>query len=148
MISIPNYLDRPQVVTIKNNKTELNISELNRWAEPLANSLQRTIVNNLSFYMKNSTIRPVNMNHKAFDFIVTVNINKFDGTFGNSVFLDVYWSVKNKNNKMVTNKHSYFQLPLSNAYNPLSDNYNELVKRESELVDELSIQIAKTLEQL
>ena len=46
-IRIPDYLDRPQIVT-RSGKNELHLSEFNRWAGPLDSDIVRVIVEDVS----------------------------------------------------------------------------------------------------
>lgn len=141
LVSIPGYLDRPEIITIKGNDTELEISDFNRWAEPLSNSIQRVISNNLSIYMKNATIRPMNLYRRTFDYTVVIYIIKFEGKFNDKVYLDSWYSVYNRNSVNVINERVKFDTELGNTY-------EDLVEKQSILVSKLSEAIAKKLARL
>lgn len=139
-ISVPGYLERPQIVTIK-NENELNLSEFDRWAEPIANSMQRIVATNMSASMKNTMIRPASSNRRLFDYIVSIEINQFDGKFGDKVTLDAWWTITNKDGKVLANEHSSFEILLG-------DDYDNLVEKQSVLINKLSIEIAKKINKL
>lgn len=141
-VSVPGYLGRPQIVTIKNDSdTELNLSEFDRWAEPIANTLQRVIASNMSKYMDSAIVRPSGVNRRAFDYVVSIEINRFDGKFGDKAVLDVWWTISGKNNKVLANEHSFYE-------KPAGENYDELVMSQSELISKFSTDIAKRISKL
>lgn len=141
LVSIPGYLDRPEIVTIKGNSTELAISDFNRWAEPLSSSIQRTIANNLSMYTKNLTIRPINLYRKTFDYTIAIYIIRFEGKFSDKVYLDAWYSIYNKNGVNISNERIKFDMEIG-------DSYEDLVQKQSILISKLSEQIAKNLAKL
>lgn len=141
VVSIPGYLDRPELVTIKDNDTELIISEYNRWAEPLSSSIQRAIANNLSMYIQNVTVRPMNIYRKTFDYTVAIYIIKFEGKFDDRVYLDSWYSVYNRYGTNIINERVKFDMELGNSY-------EDLVRKQSILVSKLSEQIAKRISKL
>ncbi len=141
LVSVPGYLDRPEIVTIRGNNTELDISDFNRWAEPLSSSIQRTIANNLSMYLKNSTIRPMNLYRKTFDYTVAIYIIRFEGKFNDKVYLDSWYSIYNRNGINIANERVKFDTELG-------DSYDDLVEQQSLLISKLSEEIAKKLARL
>ena len=77
-ISIPTYVDRPQIVITETDSNELKVSEFNRWAEPLNMSIARVLADDMSLYLPNSLIKPKSYASEDFNYAVTVEINKFD----------------------------------------------------------------------
>ena len=140
-VKVPVYLDRPQIVTRKDNQVELNVSELNRWSEPLSTAMQRIIADNLAVYLPNASVKPSGFRHEGFDYLVWIEINRFDGSWDKTVDLSVWWSVFDKNGDPVLQKKA-------NLSRPLGQSYDDLVKEDSDLVSELSLLIAKDLAQL
>ncbi len=135
---IPRYIDRPQIVTKDANSVELKVSELNRWSEPLSSMMQRVMADDLSVYLPNSMIKPKIYARENFNYIVFVEINRFEGTLGKDVILEAWWSILDAKNTMMSRKKSSFSLPVG-------DNYDDLVIKESQLLNQLAAQIAKTL---
>ena len=141
IIYIAGYLDRQEIITIKNNESELNMSDFNRWAEPLTNSLERNIVLNMSSYMNNSIIKSVNSFNKNFDYIVLIYLNRLDGKFNDNVYLEASYSIIDKMGNILTVDNISLKTSLANTY-------EDLVIKESELVSKLSFKIAETLSKL
>jgi len=141
-VVIPAYLDRPQIITLNGEDTEFNISETNRWAEPLASSIQRTLARDIYSYMPNSIIRSSLIGVTDADYHIYVIIDKFDGRFGDKLTMNVWWSVLNKNGKILITKNSSFEGDLK------SNSYNDLIKEYSKLVNQLAIEIGNKINSL
>jgi len=54
-VSMPDYLDRPQIVT-RVSENEIKLDEFSRWAEPLKESFYTVLVDNLSTLLSNEKI--------------------------------------------------------------------------------------------
>lgn len=135
-VKIPDYLDKPQIVTFKDNSVEMGFSEVNRWSEALSTMMQRTIANDMSAYLPKAIVKARNLSRENFDYVVFVEVDKFDGAFDDKVQLKAWWYALNRDNKIVVRERAEFSLPAG-------DNYDELVRAESRLVAELSQQIAQ-----
>ena len=141
LLYISGYLDRKEMITIGNNSTEITMSEFNRWAEPLSSAIQRNIVLNMSTYLPNSLIRSINAFNRNFDYIVLVYINRLDGSFNDKVYLDAFYSIVDKNNKIVASDKVLLT-------NNLGDTYDDLAIQESDLISQLSKILAKKISQI
>ncbi len=49
-VTLPEYLDRPQIVTRTDRNTVL-LAEFDRWAEPLSGNVSRTLAENLTYLL-------------------------------------------------------------------------------------------------
>lgn len=140
-VKVPAYMDKPQIVTERKNSPELNISELNRWSEPLSSMLQRTIADDMAVYLPRALVKPKNYGREIFDYTVFVEINKFGGIFGENAVLEAWWSVSDKNGRILAREQTYLTVPLG-------DGYEVLVEKQSLMVGEFSKQIAEKIIQL
>lgn len=142
VLYIASYLDRKEIITtVDGNNTEIQMSEFNRWAEPLSSAIQRNIVLNMSTYMPNSLIRSINAFNRNFDYIVLVYINRFDGSFNDKVYLDAFYSIVDKNNQIIASDKVLLT-------NNLGDTYDDLAIQESKLISQLSKILAKKISQI
>lgn len=142
VLYIASYLDRKEIITtVDGNNTEIQMSEFNRWAEPLSSAIQRNIVLNMSTYMPNSLIRSINAFNRNFDYIVLVYINRFDGSFNDKVYLDAFYSIVDKKGKIIASDKVLLT-------NNLSDTYDDLAIQESGLISKLSQILAKKISQI
>ena len=92
-VEVPAYLDRPQIVTLQ-SANELKLAEFHRWAEPLKNTLQRVLVENISTALDPRTADvfpwrgPMDV-----DYQVVVDIICFDGRPGQAADLMARWTI-------------------------------------------------------
>lgn len=140
-VKIPDYLDKPQIVTVKDNSVELGFSEMNRWSEALSAMMQRTIAADMSVYLPRSVVKARNLSRETFDYVVFVEVDKFDGAFDNQVHLRAWWYALNRDGKIVVRERGEFS-------QPAGDSYDELVRAESRLTAELARQIAQKVAKL
>lgn len=137
-VVIPAYLDKSQIITINGEDTEINVSENNRWAEPLTDSIQRVLSEDMRSYMPNAIIKYEAMKNGNSDYYVYIVINKFEGRFNDKLILNAWWSITDRNGNTVITKNSHFETNIEN-------NYNNLVKKYSELVNRLAIEISNKI---
>ncbi len=138
--SIPSYLDKPQIVVRGDNGVELQPSELNRWSEPLAVMMPRILADDLSLLFPSALVKPRNFGRENFSYTVTVEVNRFDGTWDKTAVLDVWWNLQDKNGTVVYRRRSNLQQPLGKGY----DNLAEV---QSRLVAQLAADIAAAVNQ-
>jgi uncharacterized lipoprotein YmbA len=92
-ITIPAYLDRLQMVT-RLSDNELAVSEIDRWAEPLEESIARTLEENLAALLPESSfVRFPWYASEAPDYAVSVELRRFEGDATGTVVLEARWSL-------------------------------------------------------
>jgi uncharacterized lipoprotein YmbA len=100
-VRLPAYVDRPQIVTRKSSD-EIDLSEFNRWAEPLADSVPRTIAENLTALLPNDRIALFPWTGaRALSHQVVIDVARFDGALGGTVSLDARWRILGPDRKDV-----------------------------------------------
>ena len=99
-VIIPDLLQRPQIAT-RTNDQQISFSDFHRWAGTLADETKRVLVVNLNGLLagKRATVTTDDMAIDP-DFRVVVNINRFDGLPGGSVWLNAVWTIKEQKGKM------------------------------------------------
>lgn len=137
-VSVPNYLSRAQIVTLDEDNVSLNISEFNRWSAPLSGLLQRIVADDIALYLPKSMVKPQMYNQEKYNFIVSVEINRMDGTWDKNAVLDAWWTISDNNGKVLATERSILT-------HPLADNYPDYAKTQSALVGELCRQISQKL---
>ncbi len=142
-IKIPDYLDRPQIVT-RDNQNEITISEFDRWAGQLRNSVANVLSENLSTIL--STDRVVLYPWRGsipLDFQVEVEVIQFDGEPGGNVALVARWIViKGKSKKVLTIKRSSITEAVSGK------NYTAFVAAQSRSLLKLSQEMATAVKDI
>jgi uncharacterized lipoprotein YmbA len=92
-VSFPAYLDRPQLVT-RVSANRLDLSEFNRWAEPLQDMFSRTLSENLSALMGTDFVYVLPQRHAMeLDYRVAVEVLRFDRGPDGRADLLARWSI-------------------------------------------------------
>jgi len=142
-VILPDLLQRPQIAT-RTNDQQISFSDFHRWAGTLADETKRVLVVNLNGLLAGQRAA-VTTDDMAIDpaFRVVVNINRFDGLPGGSVWLNAVWSIKEQKGKMaMAVNQSVIEEPVSGP------EYPDLVSAQSRAVGQLSGAIAAELEKL
>ena len=86
-IEIPDYLDRPQIVT-RTAQNELAQAEFERWAGSLKTDIARVLVENLSVLLPPDQVSVVPWTRGGpLQYRVAVDVTRFDVTPGENVWL-------------------------------------------------------------
>jgi uncharacterized lipoprotein YmbA len=92
-IELPAYLDRSQIV-VRLSDNQVALSDADRWAEPLAANLHRTLEENLANLLPGASFvdypwYPV----EAPDHAVAITFRRFEADTGGTVVLEATWEV-------------------------------------------------------
>jgi uncharacterized lipoprotein YmbA len=92
-IVLPGYLDRSQIV-VRLSDNQVALSDADRWAEPLAANLQRTLEENLAALLPGASFidypwYPA----EAPDHAVAITFRRFEANATGAVVLDATWQV-------------------------------------------------------
>jgi uncharacterized lipoprotein YmbA len=92
-IELPPYLDRSQIV-VRLSDNQVALSDADRWAEPLAANLQRTLEENLTSLLPGASFvdypwYPV----QAPDHAVAITFRRFEADTAGTVVLEATWEV-------------------------------------------------------
>ena len=139
-ISLPEHIDKPQIVLQKENSPDLKVAEFNRWGADLSIMIKNTIINNLSAALPNAIIVPLSYGANS-EYIVKINIEKLTGWLNNKAILKANWQILNTTSKTIIAETSTFE-------NSAGKNYSSYVIAQSNLLSELSLNIANKLKNL
>ena len=101
-VTVPPYLDRPQIVT-RTSRAKLALADFDQWAAPLSDTIPRVLAENLSLLIPTErvvlhpwlrTLDP--------DYQITVEVLQFDRGPGGAVVLVARWSLLNRDAKELT----------------------------------------------
>jgi uncharacterized lipoprotein YmbA len=142
-IRLPEYLDRPQIVT-RVSPNEVKFAEYHRWAAPLAGDLSSTLAENLSTLLGSDRIALYPWKSTTrIDCRVEVEVFRFDGNPGGSVLLQSQWIVFSKDRKRVLRtKTSSLSEPAKGK------GYDALVAAQSRALAALGREIAEAIRSL
>jgi len=92
-ISIPGYINRPQIVT-KTNSAEVQLDEFARWAEPVDAMFTRTLAQNIKALTNSQSIyahpwpKLINL-----DYRISAKVIKFENNIQGDALLIVHWGI-------------------------------------------------------
>jgi uncharacterized lipoprotein YmbA len=92
-VSLPSYLDRPDIVT-REGETQMRLADLQRWVAPLDALLTRIMAEDLYALLQARDVIPVPQRRDVpLDRVVEVDVNRFDADQSGEVVLDARWRV-------------------------------------------------------
>ena len=142
-ITLPDYLDRPQIVT-RTNQNTVQLAEFDRWTGTLSSSVSRILTENLTVLLNTDNVVQYPW-PAAFNvtYQVQVDVYRFDGILGDKAVLDAQWSILGKKGrKVLLLKKSTFVEPAG------VPSFESLVSAQSRTLGDLSREIASALGKL
>ena len=138
-VTVPEMVDRPQMVLrVAANRMEL--SELNRWAEPLKRALPRAIA--ASIARETPTARVYLSGTDAVnpaDYRVRIEVERFDSELGKGAVVEAAWSIGGGSSTAVVYGRSLVRESAGGA------GYDELVAAQSAAAAAIGREIAAAL---
>jgi uncharacterized lipoprotein YmbA len=141
-ISVPKYLDRPQIVT-RASRNQLTLGEFDRWAEPLQDNVSRVLAENLALLVPTDQIllqawpRSVTL-----DYQVRVEVLHFDGWLGGESTLIARWSILDQAERELFNRMVHLHAPTGGR------DYEAMVVVMNQMIEMLSRDIATAIQRL
>jgi uncharacterized protein len=141
-ITVPKYLDRPQIVT-RAGSNQLALGEFDRWAEPLQDNVLRVLAENLAFLIPTDQVLWHAWPQSAtLDYQVTVDMLQFDGWLGGESTLLALWSILDRAELPLLSQRVCLNAPVGGG------DYEAMVAAMSELLARLSRDIAVAIQRL
>lgn len=143
-IRIPEYLDRPQIITRSGN-SELMLAEFHRWGGSLDNDLKRVIPENIAQKLDAAGYLVINWpvpgeGNMPVQYRVAIDILQFEGTLGGTVTLKCQWGIwgndeKSRNSSRMSlitepvqgQEYEHLVVAMSNALSRLSSEIADVV---------------------
>ncbi|MDP9143957.1 MAG: PqiC family protein, partial [Actinomycetota bacterium] len=141
-ITIPKYLDRPQIVT-RAGSNQLALAEFDRWAEPLQDNLARVLAENLALLIPTDQILLYAWPRSAtLDYQVMVEVLHFDGWLGSESRLLALWSILDGAELTLWSQRATLNAPVSGR------EYEAMVVAMNQLIEWLSRDLASAIHRL
>ena len=139
-LNLAGYLDRPNVVT-RLTDHELQLSDFNRWAEPLKESILRVIGVNLSNMLETTRIYEIPWRNKEMplEFRVEIDIPRFDGCLGGDALLAARWTLYGRDEKALVTRVSLITVASG------GDGYDRLIGAQNQALRKLSQEIVDAI---
>lgn len=92
-VTLPDYLDRPQIVT-RSNANTVRIADFDSWVSPLTTMFQRVLVDNLALLLGTDDLVSLPQRRAVrLAYQVEVDVNRFDADATGRAVLDARWYV-------------------------------------------------------
>ncbi len=148
-VSVPQSVDRPQIVVKQSDSNMLIVSEFDRWIEELSSALPVVISENINMYAKNINARPkqfatLSGNTK---YIVVVDFVRFDTEQDGKITLSAWWTVANNQGNVLVQKKTTQTADTPDEKSGSPD-YDAIVSAQSKLIAKLSYKIADEISEL
>ncbi|MGP0594369.1 PqiC family protein [Nitrospira sp. T9] len=142
-VTLPKYLDRPQIVT-KTSAHEVDLAEFHKWAEPLSENVSHVLAENLSVILSTDRIEQYPWRRTTpMDYQIVVDVLQFDGTRGGEAVLSARWSLLGGDELTVlTTRKTHV------THHPTSQDYEAVVEAMSQNLEDLSREIAEAIKLL
>lgn len=139
-VSIPQYLDRPQIVT-RDGPNRFEIAEFDRWAGALKDNLSRTLAEDLTRLIPSARISTHPWRRATpVDFQIPVDVVRMDGELGKEVVLIAQWQILSADGStQLLSRRSSFSEAVA------GQGYEEMVAAQSRAVAALAREIADAL---
>jgi len=141
-LTFPEYYDRPQIVT-RTGPNKLTLSEFHRWGGALDEDFLRVMAENISiqFGTDRVAVFPWGTNFNP-NYRVKFDMHQFDGTLGETVLLNVTWTITGQDDKAPVVQTSIITEPVS------AKDYEALVAAKSRALAALSRRIVEEIKRL
>jgi uncharacterized lipoprotein YmbA len=139
-MSIPDYLDKPGLVT-RSGRNEINVSEFHRWAGDLDSILSRAVIENLSALLpvdRFSVVRwaPGRQVTLPITYRLTIDVTRFDVVPGDAAFFESSWMLYGNEKEPILIRRSVISAPVKGT------DYDEMVGAMSKTIEDFSREIA------
>jgi hypothetical protein len=141
-VNLEPYLDRPQIV-IRGAGHKLELSEFNRWAEPLKDSISRVIIVNLSNMLESTRVFNVPRRNKTIplEFRIEIDIARFDGTLGGDALLVARWTLYGRDETALLTKVSII------SESSGAEGFDNLIAAQNRCLQKLSQEIVTAIDE-
>ncbi|MBR1734560.1 MAG: membrane integrity-associated transporter subunit PqiC [Alphaproteobacteria bacterium] len=136
-VHMPKFMDKTQIISQSKGKSEIIVSEYNRWVEPLSILYTHYLIENLSTLLPNSPVK-ISTGADSFNRYVAVDIVKLEFLWNVRGTLEAWYTIKTGNGQVLECKKFTDSMSMGNRY-------EDLVKVHSKLLGNLSKTIAKNL---
>ena len=139
-VNVEPYLDRPQIV-IRGDGHKLELSEFNRWVEPLKDSISRVIIVNLSNMLESTRVFPIPRRNKTIplEYRIEIEIARFDGKLSGDAMLVARWTLYGRQEKALLTKVSMISEPSG------GEGFDNLIAAQNRTLQKLSGEIADAI---
>jgi len=141
-VTLPDYLDRPQIVT-RASGNRVMLADFDSWVEPINSMFTRVLVQNLSVLLASDNVISLPQRRATpLDYQVEVDVSRFDADATGRAVLDARWRVFGQGGEqLVEEGRSTIVEPAVDA-----SDYEAVVASMSKALAQMSSDIASVIE--
>jgi len=140
-VQVPRALDRPQMVVFDATVPEAQVSEMNRWLEPLPNLINQALIADLSACLPNAVVKKRTTAQEQFDYFLSLEITQLTVVPGQSATLDGWAMIRRSSGQLAS------RLRLTEAV-PVGTTYADAARAQSDLMGRIASRIATQIASL
>jgi uncharacterized protein len=130
-VSIPAEVDRPQF-TVQVAPNQIAVDEFNRWAAPLGDNIARVVAGDLAVLLGTSRVAAVPLANFNADYLVTIDIQKFESVPDKSAQISAVWVVRKTSGGAVRSGRTVASEPVTgNDFDALAAAHSRALARVS-----------------
>lgn len=133
-VTVPGYLDRPQIVLQRPDSPELKISEFDRWASDLNTMVQNILIDDLQNAMPKAIIKRLAYGTNP-RYIVKLNVERMGGWLGEQAYLRGNWQILSPSGRILYEQNI-------NRKRDVGKTYASYVEAQSMMLSETGREIA------
>jgi hypothetical protein len=141
-ITIPDYLDKPEIVT-SSGEHETTLNEFHRWSGSLESCISRAMMENLSVLLPSQEFSVVRWSPSQTDipiaYRVMVDVVRFDVSPGGASLLDADWAIYGNNKEIELMRKSSVEKRVTGT------DFTDMAAAMSKAIEDLSREIADAL---
>lgn len=148
-VSVPQSVDRPQIVIKHANSNMVSVSEFDRWVEGLNTALPVAISENMNLYARNINAIPKRFAAEGTNkkYVVSIDFVRFETETDGKITIAAWWTVANtRGETLVQKKTTLVADTPDGAYG--EPDYDAIVSEQSKLIARLSYKIADVISEL
>jgi uncharacterized lipoprotein YmbA len=113
-VRLPEYLDRPELV-IRTSPNGFDLSDIDRWAEPLADNFRHVLANDLATTLgTNQIVQYPWYAGTRLDYVVRVQVERFEADTNHTAVLVARWNLRTaKAGQALAAREAHFSHPLT-----------------------------------
>jgi uncharacterized lipoprotein YmbA len=138
-VTLPDYLMRPEIVTLSRDN-QVERAKFHRWAEPLDETINRVIVEDLKVMLPGAGVLEYPWNHTdRLDYRITIDVIAFERRPDGRVHLKAAWKLLNAGGESIRRDDSEYAVEVIDEY------YDDIVKAMNSALAKLTGDLARAL---
>ena len=148
-VTVPQAIDRPQMVIKYKNSNQMMVSEFDRWIDGPTSTLPVIISENMNQYAKNISAKPAknSLDTRNAKYILSIDFVRFETEMDGKITVSAWWTLSNNRGEIVAQK-KMTQIADTPALRSTYPDYDAIVAAQSKLIAKLSYKIVDVISEL